>query len=50
LRQNALAMCDALQRLAERTDEFRQAMMNDDGPTLIELLSEGKRVRDALGS
>ncbi len=49
-RQNALAMSDALQRFADRLDEFRQAIMNDDEATLIELLSNGKRVRDALGS
>jgi len=49
-RQNALAMCDALQRCTDRLDEFRQAMMNDDEATLIELLSQAKRVRDALGS
>lgn len=49
-RQNALAMCDALQRFIDRLDEFREAMMKDDGPTLVELLSHGKRGRDALGS
>jgi prephenate dehydrogenase len=48
--QNALATCDALQRLIDRLDEFRAAMMKDYRPTLLELLSEGKRVRDALGS
>ena len=49
-RQNALAMADALQRYADRLDEFRQAILDDDQATLIELLSNGKRVRDALGS
>lgn len=49
-RQNALAMADALQRYSDRLDEFRQAILSDDEATLIELLSSGKRVRDALGS
>lgn len=49
-RQNALGMADALQRFSDRLDEFRQAILQDDEATLIELLSNGKRVRDALGS
>ena len=49
-RQNALAMADALQRFSDRLDEFRQAILDDDEATLIELLANGKRVRDALGS
>lgn len=49
-RQNALAMCDALQRFADRLDEFREAIAKDDDATLMELLSQAKRVRDALGS
>lgn len=49
-RQNALGMADALQRFGDRLDEFRQAILQDDEATLIELLSNGKRVRDALGS
>ncbi len=49
-RENALAMCDALQRCTDRLNEFRKAIMNDDDATLIELLSYAKRVRDALGS
>lgn len=49
-RQNALAMIDALQRFGDRVGEFRQAILSDDEATLIELLSSGKQVRDALGS
>jgi len=49
-RQNALAMRDALERFTNRLDEFRNAMMDDDETTLIELLAQAKRVRDALGS
>jgi prephenate dehydrogenase len=49
-RQNALAMADALQRYADRLDQFRRAILDDDEATLIELFSSGKRVRDALGS
>lgn len=49
-RQNALATCDALQRFTDRLGEFREAIMKDDEATLIELLSQGKRVRDAVGS
>lgn len=49
-RQNALAMSAALQQFSDRLDEFREAIMHDDEATLIELLSSGKRVRDALGS
>jgi prephenate dehydrogenase len=43
-------MADALERYSDRLDEFRQAILDDDEATLIELFSSGKRVRDALGS
>jgi prephenate dehydrogenase len=49
-RENALAMCAALQQLTTRLDEFRDAILNDDRDALMELLAQGKRVRDALGS
>jgi prephenate dehydrogenase len=49
-RENALAMCDALQRFTNRLDEFREAIRHDDETALIGLLSQAKRVRDALGS
>lgn len=49
-RENALAMTAALQQYSEQVDRFRRAILDDDEATLIELLSTGKRVRDALGS
>jgi prephenate dehydrogenase len=49
-RENSLAMSAALQQLAARLDEFRDAILNDDGDALMELLAQGKQVRDALGS
>jgi prephenate dehydrogenase len=49
-RENALAMCAALHQLTARLDEFREAILNDDNDALMELLAQGKRVRDALGS
>lgn len=49
-RENALAMSDALQQFSSRLEEFRKAILNDNEDTLIDLLSSGKRVRDALGS
>lgn len=49
-RENALAMTAALQRYSEQVDRFRRAILDDDEATLIELLSTGKQVRDALGS
>lgn len=49
-RENALAMCDAMQRFSRRMDEFRAAILNEDDSDLIELLAHAKKVRDALGS
>jgi cyclohexadieny/prephenate dehydrogenase len=49
-RENALAMCAGLEQLTTRLEEFRDAILNDDVSALTELLAQGKRGRDALGS
>jgi len=49
-RENALAMSDALQKLARQIDRYREAILDEDNHQLIDLLTQAKRVRDALGS
>ncbi len=48
--QNRVAVLDALDRLRGRLDDFRQALAADDQPALAALLTQAKRIRDALGS
>ena len=47
---NRAAVQSALDRLEERLSAFRQAIANDDAAALDQLLAQGKKVRDALGS
>lgn len=49
-RTNREAVLEAADRFAARFDEFRRLLRAGDGPGLEGWLSEGKRVRDALGS
>ena len=49
-RENALALSHALDQFAERLDELREAILKSDGEALNHLLTEAKKVRDALGS
>jgi prephenate dehydrogenase len=49
LGSNAEALKSALERLGGRLEEFRRALADDDRAALVELLSQGKRVRDGLG-
>jgi len=49
-RENALAMSDALQKLARQLDLYREAILHEDDHDLIDMLTQAKRVRDALGS
>jgi prephenate dehydrogenase len=49
-RENALAISETLLRYSNRLNEFRDAILNDDKESLIQLLSQAKWVRDALGS
>jgi prephenate dehydrogenase len=48
--QNRAAVLDALGRFADRLDEFQAALKAADADAVDRLLSEGKKVRDALGS
>lgn len=50
LRTNRAAVLAGLDRLAGRLDEFRRALEAGDAAALTALLTEAKRVRDALGS
>ena len=47
---NRAAVLTGLRRVADRLDEFRGLLEADDGPGLLRWLTEGKQVRDALGS
>jgi len=49
-RENSLALSHALDEFGMRVDKLRNAVLNSDGETLTQLLAEGKKVRDALGS
>jgi prephenate dehydrogenase len=48
--QNREAMLDAIGLLQDRLIEFKMALMTGDRAALDELLAQGKRIRDALGS
>ncbi|MFN4260352.1 MAG: prephenate dehydrogenase [Gemmataceae bacterium] len=47
---NRTAVLDALTRFQERLTEFQQALTTNDENTIDQLLTQGKKVRDALGS
>lgn len=47
---NQLAVRDGLARLSSRLDDFRQALDAGDWKTMDSLLTQAKKVRDALGS
>lgn len=49
-RTNRDAVLAAAEQFASRFDEFRRLLEAGDGPGLVRWLSEGKRVRDAVGS
>lgn len=49
-RENALALSHALDRFRDRLDELREAVLNQDADRLTDILTDAKRVRDALGS
>jgi prephenate dehydrogenase len=49
-RENALALSHALDRFRDRLDELREAVLNQDTDKLTDMLTDAKRVRDALGS
>ncbi len=48
--QNGVMMLDALQQLTNRLTEFRSALAAGNTAALDDLLAQGKKVRDALGS
>jgi prephenate dehydrogenase len=50
VRENAAALSLALERFDERLQELRKAILNQDDDTVIDILTAGKRGRDALGS
>ncbi len=50
LRENAAALSLTLERFDERLQELRRAILNQDDDAVIDILSAGKRGRDALGS
>lgn len=49
-RENALALSLALDRFADDLNRLRAAVLDRDTEALIDILSAGKKVRDALGS
>ena len=48
--ENALALSLALDQFDERLQLLRRAVLNRDEDALTDLLTAGKKVRDALGS
>jgi hypothetical protein len=40
----------ALAQFQDRLDQFRQALASNESATMDQLLTQGKKVRDALGS
>jgi prephenate dehydrogenase len=48
--QNRTAVLASLDRLEDRLHGFRQALANDDVAMIDQLLAQGRKVRDALGS
>ncbi len=49
-RENALAVSEALQQFSARLEEYRDAVLKMDQSELLRLWTQGKQVRDALGS
>jgi prephenate dehydrogenase len=49
-RENALALAHALDQFSDRLNELRKAVLDPESDELRDLLTEAKRVRDALGS
>ncbi len=49
-RENALALSQALAGFADRLDELRTAILAQDHDQLTHILTDAKKVRDALGS
>jgi prephenate dehydrogenase len=47
---NRAAVLSALVQLQDRLDKFRQALASNETATIDQLLTQGKKVRDALGS
>lgn len=47
---NRAAVLSALVQLVDRLDKFRQALASNETATIDQLLTQGKKVRDALGS
>ncbi len=47
---NRAAVLTALVQLVDRLDKFRQALASNEAVTIDQLLTQGKKVRDALGS
>jgi prephenate dehydrogenase len=47
---NRSAVLAALVQLQDRLDKFRQALASNEAATIDQLLTQGKKVRDALGS
>jgi prephenate dehydrogenase len=47
---NRAAVLAALDQLEQRLQQFRHALVNDDVAQIDQLLTQGKKVRDALGS
>ncbi|HKA06922.1 MAG TPA: prephenate dehydrogenase dimerization domain-containing protein, partial [Gemmataceae bacterium] len=48
--ENALALAHALDKFGDRLGELRQAVLNQDTDELTRILTDAKKVRDALGS
>jgi prephenate dehydrogenase len=48
--ENALALAHTLDQFGKRIAELREAIVNQDTATLTRILTEAKKVRDALGS
>jgi prephenate dehydrogenase len=49
-RENAVALAHAVDKFGDRLGELRQAVLNQDTDELTRILTDAKRVRDALGS
>ncbi len=49
-RENAIAVSLALDRFRDRLDDLRDAVLNQDSDSLMDILTDAKKVRDALGS
>lgn len=48
--ENALSLAHTLDQFGKRVTELREAIVNQDTETLTHVLTEAKKVRDALGS